>query len=745
MRQNVDWEETLMKDKLYKMMNWPEIEAIVYGEEGRPQTILGRHNVSNYTLFQTFMPDAKEVKLVLENDDKEYIMEMADEEGFYAIAILGKVKGSYYYMVTDINGIKHKVVDPYDFADQIDDFDKNRFTDGTMYDAYRFFGAHMVTKKKTKGVMFRVWAPNAIRVSVIGDFNNWNGKSHPMIKDEETGTFSLFIPGLSEGAKYKYELSIKGGRVYSKLDPYSVKNESDVSVVTKNFEYSWNDAEYIERRSMFDRIKSPLSVYEFNIDKLIKDGGLSNKDKINQFVTEIEKKGYLAILADYNADSVYMLPEKMDRENLCDLVSTAHEHGICVVLKWNPCGFVPKEEGLQKFDGTYLYGHLDDKRRYNPLCDGYNYNYGRPEVDDYLLSAGMFWMEEFHMDGLHIDGLSSIIYLDYGKYDGEWTANMYGGHENLEAIEFIKHLNSIVHMRYPYAIMTTKEVGAYPNVTERLDNDGLGFDYIWNNGYSEDYIDFMKHDGGLKNIHKLTDNMAYAYSENYMLTISYEDVVAALECDYLKADGDGTYWDYIPVDDDKKAAVKRATLAYMYAHPGKKLIYMNQDDEKEITRLNEIYIAQSALYSLDCNPYGFEWINAVDRGDGVVSFMRKDEYLNHSVFVVCNFSNNEYPNYKFGIPYEGKYKMIFTSDDKKYGGNSSVTTRAKETKEENYDSRANSLTLKLTPMSVSYYTYTPYTEEELLKFAEDKVARFKEKLEKEAREKAKELKAKTTK
>ncbi len=733
-----------MKDKLYKMMNWPEIEAIVYGEEGMPQTILGRHSVSGYTLFQTFQPDSKNVKLVIE-DDKEYSMEMADEEGFYAIAILGKVKGSYHYIVTDLKGKKRKVEDPYDFMPSMKDDDIKSFNDGTMYDAYEFMGAHVEAINKVQGTTFRVWAPNAIRVSVIGEFNNWNGKSHPMMKDEQTGIFSLFIPGILEGTEYKYELSVKGGLQHVKRDPYSASSISGSSIVANKTSYKWKDDEYFASKKKHDRHKDAFAVYEADIVKLDEEGILASVSRIDKFAKSVSDKGYGYIKLIRSYESLFDMPSSVTDDQLREFVDHMHIEGLGVIVDWNPCGFSLSDEGMQFFDGTYLYGHLDDRRRYNPACDGYNYNYGRPQVDDYLLSNAHFWMKEFHFDGLFIKGLSSILYLDYGKYEGEWTANIYGGHENLEAIEFIKHMNSIIHKTYPYAITITKEEGAFPRITEALDSNGLGFDYICNNGYSEDYLEFLKSDGGLKNINRITDNMAYAYSENYLLTISKDDVVAALDYDFLKAENDGTYWDYIPVDDAGKAAVKRATLGFMYAHPGKKLLFMGQDDDVMTAKLNELYRNYSALYSLDCNPYGFEWIQAMNRGDGVIAFIRKDEYLNHSVLVVCNFSDKEYAEYTFGMPYEGKYKMIFTSDDKKWGGKSAVAARARMTEEEPCDGKDASLTLKIAPMSVSYYAYTPYTEEELLKQAEQKVARYKAKIEEEARAKAKELKSKTGK
>lgn len=738
-----------MKDKLYKMMNWPEIEAIVYGEEGKPQTILGRHSVSTYTLFQTFQPNVKEVRLVIEEDkehdkNKEYIMEMADEEGFYAIAILGKIKGSYHYVITDIKGKKHVIADPYDHVMECDGVSFDKFAGGSARDAYKFMGAHVMTINGNSGVGFRVWAPNAMRVSVVGDFNDWNGKSHPMMKDEEKGIFSLFIPGLSAGCTYKYELSVKGGVEYTKRDPFALEIKDGVCIVSDETEYTWSDAGYFKSVDRMDMIKKPLNIYQTELAKLADDKGLS-AELMDKLVSHLKDGGYDYVQLIMDMTYKFALPAGIAVKDLKLLVDKLHGSKIGVICEWNPASFAGDAEGLGCFDGTYLYGHLDERKRYNLEIGGNNFNYTRQEVVSFLYSNASYWMKEFHMDGLHVNGLSSMLYLDYGKNDGEWVANIYGSNENLEAIDCIIKLNTVIHRDYPYAITTTREVGAFPKVTDKISDGGLGFDFIWNNGFTEDYLSFMKDGQPFTAINKLTDNMAYAYCENYILTISKEDVIEANDNDVERVEKGAGFFDYIPVPDEKKDAVKRATLAYYMAHPGKKLIYSGQDMDVESAALGKLYRDLSALYSLDHNQFGFEWINAINSGDGVVSFIRKDEYLEHSIFVVCNFSEKEYKTYKFGMPYEGKYKMIFNSDDKKYGGKSAVSNRFKETEDEFYSGRPNSLTVKIPPMSVSMYSYTPYNEEELLKIAEEKVRRYKEKVESEAKSRAKALRDKAVK
>ncbi|MBQ0027167.1 MAG: alpha amylase C-terminal domain-containing protein [Lachnospiraceae bacterium] len=736
-----------MKDKLYKMMNWPEIEAIVYGEEAHPDKILGRQFLSTNTLFQTYLPDAKEVILVIEDEkgdkNKEYIMELADEEGFYATALRGKAKGKYHYSVTDIKGKKSEKYDPYDFDVTLDRKQIDKFVSGESVDAYEFMGAHLVDVEGISGVVFRVWAPNAIRVSVVGAFNNWNGKTNPMIKDDESGIFSLFVPGLKAGEAYKFEISARGGLVYTKQDPYAFKTSKGCAVVSDDKAFDWKDELYLATESKNDKSSMPFNIYETELTAILDSKGKLTAKGISSLVERTKICGYNYVQLMMGGDFMYMLPSGIASEEIKKMVQAFHNENIGVIYVWNPSYFAVDDEGMGCFDGTYLYGHLDERKRYNTAFSGYYYNFGRPEVKSYLMSNAAYWMKNYHFDGMFVEGLSSILYLDYGKYDGEWTANMYGGHENLEAISFIKDFNTMLNRDYPYAFSITREEGAFPKVTDSISEGGLGFDYLWNNGLAEDYLAFVR--SGNKDLSKLTDNMSYAYCENYIVTMSKDDVTAANNYDYLRVENGSTYFDGIEIADDEKEALKRATLAYLMAHPGKKLIYKGQDDEKVIAELNALYKKLPALNKKDRSGDGFEWINAINNGDGIISFLRKDEYINHTIFVVCNFSDKEYKEYKFGVPYEGKYKMIFTSDDKKFGGRGSVNNRFKCTEEEAYDGRSNCLKLKLAPRSVSFYTYIPYSEDELLKLADEKLERIRKQLVDAAKEKARLLNERSSK
>lgn len=704
-----------MRDKLYKLMNWPEIEAICYGESSHPQDILGRHSVPRNTLFQAFIPNVKQVKLCLTSDNdrdaKEYVMEMADEEGFYAYSVLGKFKGSYYYVVTTSDNEILKITDPYDIDVRLKGDDLTAFASGKAVNAYEFMGAHEQVIDGVSGVVFRVWAPNAVRVSVVGDFNAWNGKACPMMKDDESGIFSLFIPGLKSDLIYKYEILSATNKVYTKLDPYATKTTSAGSVVSESVDYKWNDADYLATRKLVDRIKASMNVYEMEFYSILdKNGSLTDKN-ISKLISRLSTYNYNYV--EFIIGNVEMFSLPVDKPSVCKLVSKLHDAGIGVLYRFNPSYFHLLDEGLGIFDGTYLYGHLDERRRYNPSYGGFYFNYGRGEVLSYLMSIANYYMSEFHFDGYFIEGLSSMLYLDYGKYDGEWVANIYGGHENLEAIDYIKRFNEFIHSSYPYAITVTKEEGAFPKVTASITDGGLGFDYIINNGFSDDYHEFLSD----KNLNKLTDSMAYAYCENYVVALNRED----------ELDG----------------AIKRATLAYLMARPGKKLIYQGQDDDKLSKDLNSMYMTSNALSDYDARPEGFEWVKFLNTGDGVIAFLRKDEYIDHTVLVVCNFSDNSFDEYTINIPYEGKYTMHFTSEDKKYGGASTIDTTVYNTIDE-FDGRNNTLSIPISAMSVSFYEYAPYTEKELLQMAEEKIARYKEFALAEAKKKAKELKSKTS-
>lgn len=723
-----------MNNKLYKMMDWPSIEAIVYGDDNAPDKVLGRHSANGYTLYQAFLPDAEKVELKISGSRKVRVMEKVDEEGFFAEGILGKELKDYTYKVTNKDGKTYEMHDPYIFDASLKGDLVKRWNKGEAYDAYEFMGAHKMVIDDVEGVCFRVWAPNAIRVSLVGEFNNWNGLTNPMIFDEKTGVFSIFMPDMPDTFTYKYEVRFKGGECSLKADPYALFAEKDLdgaSIYEVKPVFKWEDETLLPEIRKVDTKNGILNVFEINNNY----SGKFTKAKIDEICKYVVDAGYTHVLMDITSNRFFCMDDMIkDSDNIKKLVNALHKVKVGVMFRFNPCYFSLEESGLKYFDGTYLYGHLDERKRYNPKV-GFNFNYGREQVKNYLYSCINYWFDNYHMDGIHVDEISSVLYLDYCKNEGQWAPNMYGGNENLEAIEFIKGINSIFHKKYKGIISSTKETCMFRAVTAEIKDGGLGFDYIFDNGFAEDYLRFLQ--SGLTDIYKITDSMSYAYSENYILTISKEDVLASLDYSLERFLENGSFFDFI--EDEKKEAVKKTTLAYMMARPGKKLLYIGQDDSKLSKELGKLYKEYSAFHSLDRKPEGFEWINAMNDGTGVVAFLRKDEYINKNIFVVCNFSQNNYEEFKFGMPYEGKYKAIFSTAEERFGGESKLSSKVYETTDEEYNGRVCTLNIPLEAMSVAYYTYTPFTEKEFLEFAKKKADRIRKELEEEANRRAKEL------
>lgn len=736
-----------MNKKLYKLMDWAAIEAIEYAEEDQPQKVLGAHVVGNAMLYQTFLPGALKVDLVLEDEDKTTAMGMVDEEGFFAAVMNHKSPKKYHYVVTDAKGKSHVYRDPYQYEVTLTQEEITKINSGLHYHVYEVMGAHFTQMDGQEGVVFRVWAPNAIRVSVVGDFNDWNGKIHPMIRQEQTGIFMLFIPGLAEGTNYKYEIQMRGGVTHVKADPYAVRAQlapDTASVLSNEEEFAWNDDEWMENRLHFDTMNAPLSIYEINLHTYKEENGKNKSlsEIAKEVIPYVKKNGYTHIelmpvmeymdeyYNGYQTTGYYAVSARYGtNKEMKAFIDSFHVAGIGVILDWVPSFFAKDAHGLCNFDGTFLYGHLDERQRENVAYDAYNFNYGRPQVSNFLIANGIYWVERFHVDGLRLSGLSSMLYMDYGKSEGQWVPNIYGGSENLEGVEFIKHFNSILHKMYPGVLTIAKETSAWPKITESLEKDGLGFDYAWNTGFMQDFIAYMKkpYEERMNSLKDLTFSMVYAYSENYILPISHNEVYR----------NGGSLLECIQMEEEWKMPFLRAMYSFFMLHPGKKLTYMDQGMDETIEVLNRMYKEYPALSKMDVDANGFEWLNCLDHGDGILSFLRKDGTLENTLLVVANFSQNEYEEYKLGVAEEGKYTEVFNSNMKEAGGSLTLESQEQSTSEEYYDGRKFTFPVKLLPMSVSVYSYRPYTKQELLEIAERKVAEIRAQLEKEALEKAK--------
>ncbi len=735
-----------MDNKLYKLMNWPRIEAIIYSEEDNPHEILGPHIVGKSVLFQAFCPDAEEVYLKIA-DDKKKKMEMVDEAGFFACLVSGKIPENYEYEAHYEEGMIECTKDAYRYQVAMEQKDIDKFNAGIHYSVYNKLGAHPMTVEGTEGTFFAVWAPNAIRVSVVGDFNHWDGRIHQMRKNNESGVFELFIPDVKEGDCYKYEIKSKGDMTCLKADPYAFGQElrPDTASIVRSLTYEWNDDSWLKERENKQTANAPVSVYELYLGSFLRDKDtddyMNYRELAPAVVEYVKEMGYTHVelmpVMEHPLDASwgyqvigYYAPTARygSAEDFMYFVDTLHQAGIGVILDWVPAHFPRDTYGLSRFDGTCLYEHMDPRKGSHPHWGTLIYNYGRPQVSNYLIANALYWVEKYHVDGIRIDAVASMLYLDYGKQDGEWVANIYGGNENLEAVEFLKHLNSIMKKRNPGVYMIAEESTAWPKVTGSLEDDGLGFDFKWNMGLMNDYLTYIEYDPYFRNYHhnELTFGMIYQYSENFMTVFSHDEVVHGKSAMIGKMPG---------VREDKFANL-RLTYGYMMTHPGKKILFMGQDiaefeefDETRQTKwsltqyeehqgvqklvkdLNALYKEKPALYAKDNHPDGFEWINCISADKCMLSYLRKAEKEEDTLVVVANFAGTE-QTFTVGVPYEGKYKELLNTDNVVYGGKSKTVTRAKAVQEIEADGKEFSIEVKMAPLSLVILGFVPYTAKE---------------------------------
>lgn len=755
-----------MNKKLYDLMDWAGIEAVVYSEEDHPKAILGPRFIKRKgVLIQAYYPFAIKMEISIAGD-KWKEMEMADEEGYFAFLAGTKDYNPadnmpliYKLRATFENGKKLEYYDPYEFPAIITDSELKKFNSGVNYEAYRTLGAHITTCMGIKGVHFAVWAPNAMRVSVVGDFNIWDGRVFQMQRLGDSGVFEIFIPEIGEGAVYKYEIKLKNGSTYLKADPYAFgaeKRPATASVVRDIDSYKWSDAKWMEKRADVNNEDAPIFVYEVHLGSFgkkdptvpVKKTAKSEPEFLNyrelaqKLADYVKSMGYThvelmpvmehpfdaswgyQVIGYYTPTARYGSPDDFKY-----FVDYLHNEGIGVILDWVPAHFPRDDHGLRCFDGTCLYEHQDPRQGYHPHWGTLIYNYGRPEVSNYLIANALFWAKEYHVDGIRMDAVASMLYLDYGKNDGEWIPNVYGGKENLEAIEMLKHLNSIFKKEFPDALLIAEESTAWPMVTGSLNDGALGFDLKWNMGWMNDFLSYMAYDPLFRTHHygELCFSMIYAYSEKFMLTLSHDEVVH----------GKGTLVSRMPGTIDEKFANLKAAYGHYITHPGKKLLFMGQDiaefDEwnenrglewgllnfenhanvkKFVKDMVSFYKDNPALYKLDNYEAGFEWINCISANENIIVYLRKTENIDDTLLVVCNFENIPRNNYKIGVPYPCKVKEVLNSDSIEYGGFDFVNKRLKASKKDECDGREDSVRIKVPPLAVSIFKVIPTVENE---------------------------------
>ena len=596
-----------------------------------------------------------------------------------------------------------KTVQPY----EIGELDQYLFGQGNHYEIYQKMGAHKVTVDGEPGVYFAVWAPNARRVAVVGDFNDWDFEVNYMERQEPMGIYTCFVPGVKEGDMYKFCIETQQGKRIFKADPYANYAElrpGTASVVTDISHLKWTDDAWMQTRKTWDHKVNPMSIYEVHlgswmrhpgredegfytyrefaeaITKYVKDMGYTHVELMGMAEHPFDGSWGYQVTGYYAPTSRYGTPE-----DFAYMINYLHRNKIGVILDWVPAHFPRDSHGLADFDGTPTYEYADPRKGEHPDWGTKIFDYGKPEVKNFLIANALFWIEHYHVDGLRVDAVASMLYLDYGKQDGQWVANKYGGNENLEAIEFFKHLNSVVLGRNPGAVMIAEESTAWPKVTGAPEDGGLGFSLKWNMGWMHDFTEYMKLDPYFrKNAHNMmTFASSYAYSENYILVLSHDEVVH-LKCSMInKMPGLGF---------DKYANLK-VGYAFMTGHPGKKLLFMGQEfaqlrewsEERELDwyllaepehqaiqnwyrDLLHLYKKNKAMYELDSDPAGFEWINADDCFRSIYSFLRHSKDNKKNLLFVCNFTPMERRDYRVGVPRRKQCKLILNSDDVQYGG-----------------------------------------------------------------------------
>lgn len=632
-----------------------------------------------------------------------------------------------------------------DFSPFITEMDRYLFGTGTHYDIYKKMGAHVTEKDGEKGVYFAVWAPEAKGVSVVGDFNDWNEDANRMVWTGDVGIYDIFIPGIGAGEKYKYLITTtKGDKLY-KADPYANYAElrpGTASVVTDLTGFKWSDNTWLKKRDDGNVQEKPMAVYECHIGSWMRHPGREDEgfytyrqfaDRIVDYLldmhyTHIELIGIAEHPFDgswgYQVTGYYAPTSRYGSpEDFMYMINKLHKNGIGVILDWVPAHFPKDAHGLANFDGSCLYEYADPKKGEHPDWGTKIFDYGRNEVKNFLIANALFWINEFHVDGLRVDAVASMLYLDYGKQDGQWIANKYGSNENLEAIEFFKHLNSLISGRYPGVMMIAEESTAWPKITARPEDDGLGFTFKWNMGWMHDFCDYMKLDPLFRrdNHHKLTFAMSYNDAENYILVLSHDEVVH-LKCSMLNK-MPGYYVD--------KFANLRVGYTYMMGHAGKKLLFMGQEfaqdsewnENKEldwellsdplhsgmqayVRELLKIYNKYPAMHELDRGFAGFEWINANDTYKSIYSFIRKgkNNKKNRLLFVL-NFTPINREDYRVGVPEKKKYKLLLDSNEERFGGNGMVRETTYQAEEIPWDGQPYSVAYPLAQYGAAIFLF----------------------------------------
>ena len=734
-----------------------EMNLIINSEHKDPHTVLGMHEVLHddreVVAVRAFLPSAKELYVMDKQDESVfYKAEKIHEDGFFEAIIEDRSKWfDYVFRIVYWDGNERITADTYSFPPTISDYDRYLFGAGNHYEIYNRMGANIREINGVEGVSFTVWAPNAKSVSVIGSFNYWDGRSAQMRVLGNSGIWEIFIPGAAEFDRYKFRVKDRNNNVTDKSDPYGFYMETrpqNASIVYDLSVYHWKDEKWISQRETSDPYRSPMNIYEVQLGSWMRvpeenDRFLTYREMADKLVKYVKKMGYTHIellpVSEYPFDGSwgyqvtgFYAPTSRygEPDDFRYFVDCCHQKGIGIIIDWVPGHFPKDANGLARFDGTALYEHEDWRKGEHKGWGTYVFNYGRKEVSNFLIANALFWIKEYHIDGIRVDAVASMLYLDYFRNEGEWIPNEYGGRENLEAVEFLKHMNSVVKGAYAGVLTFAEESTEWEGVTKGADRNGLGFSFKWNMGWMNDFLEYMKKDPIYRKYHHndLTFGITYAYSENFVLVLSHDEVV------HMK----GSMIGKMPGDIWQKFANLRAAYGFMYAYPGKKLLFMGNDIgqysewseaksidwhvlENDYNRnlnlfmqdLFKIYKKEPALWERDTYPEGFEWIECDDALNSVVSFVRRGADIDELLVVVCNFTPKTVMGYDIGVPYEGYYKEILNSDNEKYGGSGVVNKKAVKSKNEHCNRCGHKITINLPPLATAVFTMTPKSKEKL--------------------------------
>ena len=696
-----------------------------------PFSVLGFHQKNKKSSICVFAPNTQNLSIL---PGKIKMTRLPGSDFFEWTGKSSEISLPYQLNRLSSSGYESDFYDPYCFPVQLSEFDLHLFAEGKHWHIYRILGAHCHSIDGISGVLFATWAPSAERVSIIGNFNDWDGRRHPMRSRGSTGVWELFIPGLDAGNLYKFEIrNADTGQILQKTDPYGQQFENrpkTASVVTREKDYNWTDQNWMTQRLQHDWLHQPMSIYEVHLGSWQRDDQghfLNYREIAHRLVEYMQQTGFnyieLLPITEHPLDASwgyqttgYFAPTSRfgNVDDFHYFVDYCHNSDIGILLDWVPAHFPKDAHGLATFDGSALYEHEDPRKGEHRDWGTLIYNYGRNEVKNFLLSSALFWLEEFHLDGLRVDAVASMLYLDYSREADDWVPNIHGGNENIEAIEFFRELNSVTHAEHPGTMVIAEESTSWPQVTRPTDIGGLGFSMKWNMGWMHDTLNYLAKDPVHRHFHhsQLTFGLLYLFSENFVLPFSHDEVVHGKSSMLYK----------MPGDEWQRFANLRLLYLYMFTYPGKKLLFMgcefaqgtewNHDKELDwyvldyplhrgvktlVSDLNHLYKQQLPLHKYDFDPQGFEWIDCNDTDQSVLSYIRRSD--DETLIIILNFTPVPRENYRIGVPESGIYAEIMNSDSEYYAG-SNVSNGVNITSDDiAWMNRPVSLSLTLPPMA----------------------------------------------